>query len=148
MIVPGLAQGGCPSVGPWVRAYGFDTLVLAAEEYQPSAESFPGVRVVHVPLDDAVPTERDKRAISAAGHFVAVEVSRGHRVLVTCQAGRNRSGIIVAVALRHLYRAPYGDIVGRIRHKRMPTALSNRHFELALRRGELDGDLTKRVVSP
>lgn len=137
-IVEGLYQGSMPPVGLWVRQAGFDTLVLSAKEYQPSTSSFPGVCVVHVPLDDAKPSAAEKRSIELAGRLVASEVARGRRVLVTCAAGKNRSGIITAVAMRHLYPgATRTEIVDRIRARRRIGALSNPWFVASFRHGEL-----------
>jgi len=49
-------------------------------------------------------------------------------VLVTCQAGLNRSGIIVAAAL-HLDGMPPQDAIALLRDKRSPAVLCNQAFE-------------------
>lgn len=138
LLLANLFQGGAPAVGSRVRRAGFDTLVLAAEEYQPAAELFPGVRVMHVPLDDAKPSPEELAMIRKAGWLVAKEVQAGRRVLVTCMAGRNRSGIINAVALRWLTGRSPDAIVAHIRDKRMASALSNPYFVRALKQGHLE----------
>jgi protein-tyrosine phosphatase len=129
-IVPGIYQGGLPPTGPWVRYAGFDVLVLAAEEYQPSGRQFPGVRVYHLPMkDDLDPvSRREARSIRALSQMLALHRRRGARVLITCAAGLNRSGIITAATLRRLTGAPHRQIVDHIRARRSPRALSNPQF--------------------
>ena len=51
----------------------------------------------------------------------------GRRVLVRCQAGYNRSGLVVALALMRLGFTGQ-DAVARVRIARGPYALSNPHF--------------------
>jgi hypothetical protein len=96
-IVSGLYQGSAPPQGPGVAAAGFDALVLCALEYQPPARCFPGAIVLRCPLDDdltrAVPKGGRRRVIEA-GRQIAEILRRGGRVLVTCVAGRNRSGLV------------------------------------------------------
>lgn len=103
-VAPRLYQGSKPPMGPAVKFAGFDALVLCAEEYQPTAEAFPGVRVHHVPLDDHLRplSEREWKSIIGAAGFAAHHARRGRRVLVTCQMGLNRSGIVSATALMML----------------------------------------------
>lgn len=114
---------------------GWDALVLCAEEYQPAARSFPGTRVVHAPFRDAEDVTPDelKTAVGAAAD-AAGELVRGGRVLVTCWAGRNRSGLVTALALSFasgMDPARCGELV---REKRGPIALTNPSFVDALNR--------------
>lgn len=51
----------------------------------------------------------------------------GHKVLVRCQAGYNRSGLVVALALMDLGYSPDAAIA-LIREKRSPYALCNPRF--------------------
>lgn len=92
-----LYQGSEPPVGKFVRYAGFDVLVLCAEEYQPEPYRFPGVSVLHVPLND-VPlplAEEEAQKIRRTGAAIVKHLRLGKRVLVTCHAGLNRSGIVV-----------------------------------------------------
>ena len=100
-IIPGLWQGSIPPKGATVKLAGFDVLVLCAEEYQPRSIEFGAMRVVHAPLDDhARPlSESEWRMILGASEIVADQLRRGRRVLVTCAMGRNRSGIVTALAI-------------------------------------------------
>lgn len=63
---------------------------------------FRGVTVQHVPLDDAEPTDDEVRRALEASKVVARAVQHGDRTLCTCMQGRNRSGLIVAMALHRL----------------------------------------------
>ena len=99
-IAPRLWIGGAPQPGRRVADAGFDVLVLAAKEYQPGAANWPGLkRIIACPIDDAVLSYDEAGAVEQAAQLVASEVAAGRRVLVTCAAGRNRSGVILARAL-------------------------------------------------
>lgn len=65
--------------------------------------------------------------VKAIADQVAAAVTEGGRVLVRCQAGYNRSGLVVAFALIALGHTP-ADAVALIRAKRSPHALFNSHF--------------------
>jgi hypothetical protein len=129
-VCPNLAIGSKPPIG---RPLPFDVLVLTAWEvikFYPgyaSPESFPGTRVLYVPLDDAtIPLSEATRALDA-GRKVATYVRHGKRVLVTCNQGRNRSGLVTAFALMDL-GYPSTESVRRIRKARGDDALSNDFF--------------------
>jgi protein-tyrosine phosphatase len=140
----GLYQGSRPPVGPWVRRAGFDVLVLAADEYQPHDRSFPGVAVIHAPLDDGPVTDRSRKTIRNASRLVHAYLARGKRVLVTCHMGLNRSGIISAASMRRATGAEPMTIVSHIRSKRGGQALSNEYFVESFRRGEFGGTWRSR----
>jgi protein-tyrosine phosphatase len=132
-IVPGLFIGSKPTPG---RHAEFDTIVLAAMEYQPPAKLFPGAEVIHVPLDDAPnrPLREDEiAAATKAGSRVARRLRAGRRVLVTCQMGLNRSSLVAALALHEVHGMSADEIVSRVRRARGQWALSNPNFERLLR---------------
>jgi protein-tyrosine phosphatase len=132
-IVPGLFVGSRPLFG---RHPDVDVIVLAAEEYQPPAELFPGVEVLHTPLDDDPrrPLRPDEiLAATTAGSRVARRLRAGRRVLCTCRMGLNRSALIAALALHEIYGMSADKIVARIRQARGAWALSNPNFEKMLR---------------
>ena len=114
-----LAQGSAP---PEYVSLPFDTIVLAAMEYQPR---MPGYEVFHVPLDDAKPTRTERALIRSAASEVARRVRHGRRVLVTCWQGRNRSGVISGLALVEL-GLPRSQAIRRIRDLR--NGLTNPYF--------------------
>lgn len=139
-IVSGLYQGGRPPEGESLRRSGFDALVLAAKEHQPAATQFPGIKVLHAPLDDSgtpMSSHEWKLALAAARR-VTEAIARGERVLVTCQQGRNRSGLISAITLHLLTGADGSVCAERVRSRRqrgLPQgirALVNPYFNAAL----------------
>jgi protein-tyrosine phosphatase len=106
----------------------FDVLVLAAEEHQPSGRFFPGVKVIHAPLDDTTQVPANElRIAKKAAAMVATALSKGKRVLVTCWLGRNRSGIITALALVRMGAQPE-KAIELVRRARGEHALSNPTF--------------------
>ena len=117
-----LAQGSAPpTIG--VRLP-FDVVVLAAEEYQPELSGYR--HVLHVPLDDGPPPDKVTRMrIHSAARRVADHVRLGHRVLVTCMQGRNRSGVLAGLALVEL-GVPSDRVVRRI--QRLRNGLTNQYF--------------------
>lgn len=135
-LVPGLWMGSKPETGHVVSEAGFGLLVLCAEEYQPPASHFPGVKVIHAPFDDSDIRQRpqDEATAAEAARQVAAAMRAGTEVLVTCYAGRNRSGLVCGLALLdHAH-----DPLWTIRHiqERRPSALTNQSFvDLIMRSG-------------
>jgi len=88
----------------------FDSIVLCARELQPynRPEIFPnglrtfpsGIDVYCASLDDHDGPTRDEahRAVEAAKYVIDM-LDEGQRVLVSCAAGRNRSGLVTALVL-------------------------------------------------
>jgi len=132
-VAPGLYVGSKPPPG---RHEGVDVIVLAAMEYQPPAHLFPGIEVIHAPLDDA-PGRRmreDEIAIATkAAKRVAQLLRSGRRVLSTCQLGLNRSSLVAALAMHDVYGMSANELVTRLRRARGAWALSNPNFEKLLR---------------
>ena len=134
-----LAVGPKPPTGASVAQSGYYMLVLAAIGYQPAASRFPGVHVLYAPLNDngAQMTAYERRVAIHAARIVARELARGHNVLVTCEQGRNRSGLVAALALVFLgYARPRS--VATIRRMRMQ-ALTNQDFARMVEREDLTG---------
>jgi len=132
-ISPSLYQGSKPPEGAYLRDHGFKVLVLSAMEHQPPASAFPGVRVLHCPLDDdpsGIPPKEWTAAVKCS-KAVTKAVKRGERTLVTCAEGRNRSGLIVALALWAADRHPRH--AGRVKARRA-RALTNPAFVEAIGR--------------
>jgi protein-tyrosine phosphatase len=104
-LINGLYMGSRPPLGDTLSDAGFDALLLCAYEFQPRSSEIPNVRIYHVPLDDNDErplTLSEKNQILAAGSTAASLVQRGARCLITCAMGRNRSGVVSAVALSQL----------------------------------------------
>jgi protein-tyrosine phosphatase len=103
-IVDNLYIGGMPPYGHALADAGIKVLVLCAAENQ-DAQLYPGVRVIVAPGDDDPRPGRFSRFVDMwvkASDEVAKCVSMGEPTLVTCMAGQNRSGFVVAMALRKL----------------------------------------------
>ena len=132
-IIPGLFVGSKPSPS---RHEGIDVIVLAAEEYHPPAELFPGVEVIRAPLDDdpSRPLREDEIAIATkTASRVARRLRAGRRVLVSCTMGLNRSSLVAALSMHEVYGMSADEIITRIRRARGAWALSNPNFERLLR---------------
>lgn len=143
-IVAGLWQGSYPEPGREVSASGFDVLVLCAIELQTPEEEYPGVTVIHAPNEDdsSKPLSRSKLnvALKAAKQVVSA-VQEGKKVLVTCAAGLNRSGLVTGIALHLLHGWDGTKCVKTVQEKRTPlttrsgevlTALCNPEFVKSL----------------
>jgi protein-tyrosine phosphatase len=78
------------------------------------------VRVLHAPFDDSMDlTPVEIETIYMAAHEVARHITKGRRTLVTCMAGRNRSGIVCALALHLLTGEPGERVLRHIRKRRV-----------------------------
>jgi hypothetical protein len=151
-IYQGLFQGQAPPCGPLLSQMGFDTIVLCAEEWQPpgrvdpvcaailgynpSLPAYPGVEVVYAPADDDFdqpPSAPVLGLASKAASVAAQRVLQGGRVLVTCWMGKNRSGLVTALALHGLTGLGGAQILQHIRKAR-PQALTNPQFRDAISR--------------
>lgn len=109
----------------------FDTLVLCAYEYQPHENLFNIDDVFHAPMYDIMaPITRSQAAIAIrAAKHVMWRLDTGNKVLVTCLAGRNRSGLICALALCFgKSKMSVYDAVTLIRTARGSNALMNPYF--------------------
>jgi len=126
-IAEGLYMGSQPELARCVGHW--DLVVLCAEEYQPR-NPHRGLSVFHAPLlDGALSTMHRLYAEHAA--LVAHLLGPAQRVLVTCHAGFNRSGLVVARVL--MYRGlSANEAISEVRKWRGAFALSNRDFVLYL----------------
>jgi protein-tyrosine phosphatase len=132
-VAPNLFVGRRPVPGSRTDV---DTIVLTAMEYQLPASSFPGVEVLHVPLDDDPRRPMRAEEIEGAivtGQRVARRLRMGKRVLSTCAMGLNRSALVAGLAMSAAYGMGADEIVERIRRARGAWALSNPHFVQLLR---------------
>ena len=132
-ILPGLWQGGtedddvigCPTPeGHYSRSHPFDLVVTLYADAQPVPWEVEELRFGFP--DSSLTPRAIERAVALSAHAHSRWQS-GARVLVRCQAGVNRSGLVMAMTLmRHGLSAT--DAIGLIRERRGPAALSNRHF--------------------
>jgi len=115
-----LWQGACPPGGNVLKDNGFDVLVLAAADHQVSS-MYHGIQVICAPGDDDPRLHRFEKFLPtwiAAAHEVADLVRAGKKVLVTCMAGLNRSGFIVALAVHYLTGWPGSKCLAYVRSQR------------------------------
>lgn len=128
-IIDHLFQGGRPPPGDGLAKAGIHVLVLAAAQHQ-DAGAYEGITVICAPGDDDARRHRLDRFIGGwrdAANQVVEHVRAGRNVLVTCMAGQNRSGLIVALALRELTGWSGARCVEHISRCR-PHALNNTTF--------------------
>lgn len=125
-----LWQGGADDVTK-AHGDGFDVIILCADEFQPARHIIATelMEVVHAPNDDSEnPLTRDQLTTAiAASRVVAARFREGKKVLVSCMQGRNRSGLVTALALHRLYGMTGERCRGYIRSK-VPHALTNPSF--------------------
>lgn len=129
-VLPNLWIGSQAPTGSALRDGGFDVLVLCAEEWQPAASKFKGIRVHHAPFDDDSEgmTQGELDTAATAAFETLRHLRKGRRVLVTCWAGRNRSGLVTAWALS-MYTGLDPALAGEaVREARGSAALTNPHF--------------------
>ncbi len=119
-IIENLFQGAAPPYGEAVAKLGFDTLVLCAKENQ-REDLYPGVEVVLAPGDDDAREHRMMRDMPTwekAAQVVVERVAAGKKVLVTCIAGLNRSGVVTALAVHQITGWSGEDVVEHIQASR------------------------------
>jgi hypothetical protein len=125
-LVARLFIGSAPAVHTDLKACGFDSIVLTAEEFQPR-KCFGHVRVLHAGFADGPLDGRTLHVARNAAEEVARRWMRGERVLVTCALGRNRSGFVCALALMLLFGMSGREALHHVRSQRMG-ALTNPDF--------------------
>ena len=124
-----LWMGGWPPPS-WRIGEHFDCLALCAMEYQ-VPDLFTGVQVVQAKLnDDGTPMRREEAFEAAAAAKQVIQwLKQDLKVLVTCFAGRNRSGLVCGITL---CRGPAAmnpaQAIRTIRAARGEGALSNPWF--------------------
>jgi protein-tyrosine phosphatase len=125
-----LYQGSVPD--PASSYESFSMIVLCAQEKQPELPRFKGT-ILRPAFDDTLmPTDQDIRRARDAAACVGAELMRGGRVLVTCAAGLNRSGLVTGLALTMMTRLSATEIVRMIRAARSEDALGNETFHAML----------------
>ncbi len=114
-----------------LQAEGIDVVVCLQQQPDPDLENLPWLHYVHVPLFDSrtrpVPAEVTRIAIKVMDYL-----GTGHKVLVHCTGGRNRSGVVVGEVLWLMHGWNSDKIIETIRAVR-PKALTNETFVQYLR---------------
>lgn len=143
-VLPGLWQGGTDDFDtiyeatPYTPTEGgefaitkkdFDVVVTAYAWAKPVDW---GVKEVRFGFYDADMSDINMGAVYRIVNDIHADWKRGDKVLVRCQAGWNRSGLITALILmKEGYTAD--EAISLIREKRSPHALCNKKFEKFLR---------------
>jgi hypothetical protein len=131
-VFPRIWVGSAPPTDQ--RLSHFSMIVLCAREVQPERTSW-DARIVRARLVDEALSRPELREAVMAARAVVDEARRGGRVLVTCAQGINRSALVAGMAVMILApRMPAVEVVGIMRARRHPLALSNSHFQAILGR--------------
>ena len=138
---PGLWMSGMPQPDWPLQRWGVRLVVSLSEHLPPhaaaryewgtrgGAHGDGDVMYLHWPFVDGDAPEYPLAELAAS--TVAAAVQRRLVVLVHCQEGRNRSGLISALAVRTLTGCSGADAVTAVRTAR-PPALANRAFRDAI----------------
>src|SRR3954447_26258892 len=118
-LVPGrLWHGGCPVDFDWVRATGIDVVVdLADADAHPPAGATAELTYLKCPLVDHETVPEPTLTLGLAA-LVARLVREGHRALVHCTFGRNRSGLMATLVVRELLGLSGADALAHVRARR------------------------------
>lgn len=132
-LVPGrLWHGGCPVDFAWVRRIGIDVVLdLADPDAYPPAEEIEGLTYLKCPLVDGDELPEPGLTLRLAA-LVAGLARDGHRVLVHCTFGRNRSGLMAALVVRELLGISGAAALDHVRARRTD-AVNNEGFAAWLR---------------
>jgi len=122
-----------PQMDPWsvseLRAAGFDA-VINLSEHPSDFEAFAAANMEAswVPLPTDVPPTKESEeqcveALPRAYAFVSAQRLKGRRVLVHCHAGKDRTGILLAVLVAKTEGLPAQAAIRRVREVR-PLAIT------------------------
>lgn len=137
-IIPGLFMGG-HAYDPIQKFSSVPRAVVVTDEFDAVVSLFrgaavcgPSAGVPHIVYEINDDKEHgldsgDLFMVELVADLVADAVKAGKKVLVRCEAGYNRSGLVVAFALMKMGYRPDGAI-NLIREKRSRHALCNEHF--------------------
>lgn len=129
-----LAQGDMDSAYEAIRSGTFDVVILCAVELEEMFRLLPArthPEIVYASNVDGLALSRRQLRVATTAAGKAVRAYRaGKRVLITCQAGRNRSGLVTGLAM-HLATGCGGKLateIIRARRNAHGPALSNDVF--------------------
>lgn len=136
-ILPGLYQGGTADhdkMGhgphrPMITPAHFDTVITLYANAGP-VDWY--VKEVRLGFFDHSEVDIDKHDLAHAVRIAYRDWKRGKRVLIRCQAGWNRSGLVMALTLLMAGYTP-DKAITMLREKRSPYALCNHYFEKWIR---------------
>jgi len=136
-ILPGLYQGGTADyddrtfgrTAPVITPEHFDTVITLYAHAGP-VDWY--VKEVRLGFFDHNEVDLDEHDLAHAVRIAFRDWKRGKRVLIRCQAGWNRSGLIMALTLMLEGYTP-DDAISLIRANRSEYALCNDYFEWWIR---------------
>ena len=100
----------------------WDVVIFCAAEEPPPpqalSDSARKVRAYHCPINDAELTQEEKFLAVQAANVAGRYFLSGARVLITCAAGKNRSGLVTALTIDALTGEGGKTAAGLVRHKR------------------------------
>jgi hypothetical protein len=133
VLVPGrLWQGGCPVDFAWVHGAAIDVVLDVADpDAHPPADALDGMIYLKCPLVDAGDVPDPALTLRLAG-LVAGLVDDGHRALVHCTFGRNRSGLMATLVVRELLGLSGAEALEHVQQRRH-RAVNNTPFATWLR---------------
>ena len=126
-IVPGLWQGGTDDRDGCSTSGGVDEFDAVVTLYAWADPCCWGTEELRYGFPDATSDLADMVRVVRAARWAYERWQSGDRVLVRCQAGLNRSGLVTALVLM-LAGTPAGDAIALIRARRSPAALINASF--------------------
>lgn len=132
-ILPGLYQGGTADYdqlgqrlrAPMITPAEFDTVVTLFAQAVPVDWYVKEIRLGFFDHDEV---DLDEHDLAHAVRIAFRDWKRGKRVLIRCQAGWNRSGLVTALVLLLDGQSPE-EAISLIREKRSDYALCNDYFE-------------------
>lgn len=125
-VLPKLWIGPAPSPHHALIG-GYDLVALTAKEYQPPQTAF-RAKLLRMPIDDSLqPSTEELMWAFLTGRRVAHAVADGKKTLVSCRMGKNRSGLVTALAARELLGIGGAEAAHLVRARRQG-ALSNPVF--------------------
>ena len=111
------------------KAYGITHAVALApsapDEDLVQLDALGRVRYIHYPISDG--PLRSGSYINLMAQKLVTEIDEGGCVLTMCNAGRNRSGLLSALIVHHLFGIPGSEAIEVVRARR-PNALANDYF--------------------
>lgn len=122
-ILPRLYMGGCKNGARLPNGFTFVLSLYTGERYSLPADCTRAE--VRMRDSDTVP---DSEQLAGLASRVLTAWEAGGQVLVHCQAGLNRSGLVMALVLMR-HGLPAAEAIGLLRKRRHPVVLCNQHFE-------------------
>lgn len=82
----------------------------------------------HMPVPDGRLTDKSRNTFLLAADYALININQGRPVIVHCNAGRNRAGLLSALVLRKFLGISGAEALERVRSVR-PRAVANPEFE-------------------